>query len=299
MKQNGTVTLEARAKINLYLDILSRRENGYHNILSIMQAVALSDTVTLTALPAGSGIQVETNIPGLPTDRRNLAYRAAEKFAASLGREPDVRIAIQKRIPMSAGLAGGSADAAAVLRGLNELYDIHAPLGELCRLGAALGADIPFCIVGGAMIAEGIGEILTPCAGLSEALWLVIACGGEGVSTPDAYRALDEAHDNFALPREGGERFRSLRAALSEGSMTDLGAHIYNIFEEIVLPVHSTASKLIDEMKAHGAMAAMMSGSGPSVFGIFDTEEKATEAAAQIERALGVPAHVTRPAPKD
>ena len=298
MAHGNTVTLSARAKINLYLDILSRRENGYHNILSIMQSVALCDTVTLTALPAGEGIHVETDIPELPTDRRNLAYRAAEKFTRVLGYTPDVHIAIAKRIPMSAGLAGGSSDAAAVLCGLNLLCHTGLSQDELCELGATLGADIPFCIAGGAMVTEGIGEILTPCDGLPETQWLVIACGGEGVSTPDAYRALDEKHGNFAAVHESDPRFTSLKAALSAGDTEKAGANMYNVFEEIVLPTHSVAAQLIDRMQASGASRAMMSGSGPSVFGLFATKEMAEAAAAYIDRTLGIRAHVTHPAPR-
>ena len=295
MSEANTVVLPARAKINLYLDILSRRENGYHNILSIMQSVGLCDTVTLTRLPAGSGIRVETDAAGLPTDRRNLAYRAAERFSAILGQSPDVRIVIEKRIPMAAGLAGGSADAAAVLRGLDLLYGTHAPRERLCELGAAMGADIPFCVVGGACIAEGIGDILTPCRALSADQWLVIACGGEGVSTPDAYRALDEAHGDFVLPREGVARFAALCTALRTGDMAGVRDHMYNIFEEAVLPTHSTAPRLIAAMRACGAQAAMMSGSGPSVFGLFADEATAARAAAHIQDTLAVPAFVTRP----
>lgn len=293
------LTLPARAKINLYLDILSRRENGYHNILSIMQSVGLSDTVTLTRLPGGSGIHVETDVPGLPCDRRNLAYRAAEKFAAILGQEPDVRIGIEKHIPMSAGLAGGSADAAAVLRGLDRLFGTNASREALCRLGATLGADIPFCVVGGAFVTEGIGEILTPCWGLAEDAWLVIACGGEGVSTPDAYHALDEKYDNFATPREGGERFAALRRALEAGEIAGVRENMYNIFEEIVLPTHSMAGRLIETMRASGARTAMMSGSGPSVFGLFAARETADRAAAQIQASFGIEAHVTHPTPEN
>ena len=295
MEDSNIIRLPARAKINLYLDILSRRENGYHNILSVMQSVDLCDTVTLTRLPAGSGIRVETDVEELPTDRRNLAYRAAEKFSAILGHIPDVHIAIEKKIPMAAGLAGGSADAAAVLRGLNRLFDTRVPREKLCELGATMGADIPFCVVGGAFVAEGIGEILTPCQALSDVQWLVIACGGEGVSTPDAYRALDERYDNFNAPREGGERFAALQSALTTGDMAGVRDHMYNIFEEVVLPTHSTAPRLIRAMRESGAQAAMMSGSGPSVFGLFADRANAERAAAHIQSTLGIPAFVTRP----
>ena len=292
-----SINLCARAKINLYLDILSRRENGYHNILSVMQTLALCDTVTLTRLSAGAGIHVETDVAELPTDRRNLAYRAAERFAPLLGRIPDVAIRIEKRIPMAAGLGGGSADAAAVLRGLNRLYETNAPLSTLCEIGAGLGADIPFCTVGGAMIAEGIGEILTPCRGLSDRLWITVACGGEGISTPEAYGALDRMYGDFKTPRTGGARFESLCRALERDDLPVVGANMYNIFEEAVLPTHSVAPLLLACLKQSGSVAAMMSGSGPSVFGLFADEVSAYAAAQRIEREAGIPAYVTRPAP--
>ena len=295
MEQLSSITLFARAKINLYLDILSRRENGYHNILSIMQTVDLCDTVTLTRLPIGSGIRVESDAAGLPTDRRNLAYRAAELFAELSGGIPDVSIRIEKRIPMAAGLGGGSADAAAVLRGLNRLMEVNAPIERLCAMGARLGADIPFCTVGGAMIAEGIGEVLTPCRGLPESQWLTVACGGEGVSTPEAYGALDKRYDDFKNPRAATARFHSLRMALDREDIPAAGAGMYNIFEEAVLPTHTTAPRLLEQMRRSGATAAMMSGSGPSVFGLFDTEEAARGAAEKIRSELGIPAFVTRP----
>jgi len=299
MQTKQQITLSAWAKINLYLDILSRRENGYHNIVSVMQSVGLFDTVTLTRLPQGSGIRLETNVPGLPCDRRNLAYRAAEKFAAILKAEPDVHITVEKTIPMSAGLAGGSADAAAVIRGLNQLYGMEASREELCRLGATLGADIPFCIVGGAFITEGIGDVLTPCRALSEEQWLVIACGGEGVSTPDAYRALDDLHDYFRTPRKKGAKFAALQSALEAGELGGVRENMYNIFEEVVLPTHTVAGKLIDSLKSSGAQAAMMSGSGPSVFGLFATEQQAKAASECIAHTYGIRAFVTRPVPEN
>ena len=295
MELTSSITLAARAKINLYLDILSRRENGYHNILSIMQTLDLCDTVTLTRLPTGSGIRVETDAAGLPTDRRNLAYRAAELFAALSGNIPDVAIRIEKRISMAAGLGGGSADAAAVLRGLNLLMMVNATTEQICALGARLGADIPFCTVGGAMVAEGIGERLTPCRGLPSSQWITVACGGEGISTPEAYGALDRMYDGFSSPRTAGGRFDSLRQALDRGDIPAVGAHMYNIFEQVVLPNHTVAPRLIEQMRESGAIAAMMSGSGPSVFGLFEPEAAAHASAERIEAELGIPAFVTRP----
>ncbi len=290
-----SITLSAYAKINLYLDILSRRENGYHNIQSIMQALDLCDTVTMTRLADGEGIRVESSLADLPTDRRNLAYRAAERFSTLLGRIPDVAIRIEKRIPMAAGLGGGSADAAAVLRGLNRLYGTDAPVSRLCAIGAGLGADIPFCIVGGAMIAEGIGEILTPCKGLSERFWIAVACGGEGVSTPEAYGRLDAMYGDFATPRTVDQGFTSLRAALERDDVSAIGAHMYNIFEQAVLPTHAVAPRLLETMRQGGSVAAMMSGSGPSVFGLFDSEDAARAVTERIASEMGIPAFVAKP----
>ena len=293
-----TARIQAYAKINLHLDVSGLREDGFHNVVTVLHSLSLCDVVDIE-LSEGEDILIECDKIGVPLDEKNIAHKAAKLFFDSLGRRSGVVIRIKKNIPMAAGLAGGSADGAAVLIGLNKIFDEPFSSEELCEIGARLGADVPFCILCGCAYSEGKGDLPQGLPTLSREMIFVVACGGEGVSTPDAYRALDEAHDNFAIPRQGGERFRSLMTALGARDVDGVRAHMYNIFEEIVLPTHSVAGKLIEEMRAHGAMAAMMSGSGPSVFGIFDTEEKAAETAAHIENVLGIPAHVTRPAPKD
>ncbi len=294
------LTLEAHAKINLFLDMTGRRPDGYHTISGIMQAVSLSDTVTLTVAPTADGEAPRYTLtctnPELPTDRKNLALRAADAFFDATGTgNVHLHIHIEKRIPAAAGMAGGSTDAAAVLKGLNRLMGEPLTLDALCRLGLSLGADVPFCIVGGAKITEGVGEILTPCASLP-ACYLVIACAGEGVSTPAAYKKLDEMYGCFDgtayTPKT--EALTAQLEALKNGDLYGTGKHAYNIFESAVLPTHTKAGHIKSSLAEAGALFAMMSGSGPSVFGVFDAES-AAQAAAEVLHRQGIPVWVCEP----
>ena len=285
-------TERANAKINLCLDVTSRRENGYHELYSIMQTVTLSDRITVEITPSEQ-TEIRLSATGndqMPLDRRNLAWRAAELFLERISRTARVEIEIEKHIPMAAGLAGGSADAAAVLRALNHLLATPLTTEELCALGARLGADVPFCIVGGCAIAEGIGEILTPHKGLSDQP-LVVACMGEGVSTPWAYGELDRKYGNFVEARNA-EDGKMLASLLESGADTDaLCAAFYNLFEFVVPAVQPCVEPLKAIMRALGARGAMMSGSGPSVFGVFETSEAAEAACAELQK-MGAAAFV-------
>ncbi len=266
---------QAYAKINLYLKAISRRENGYHNIVSIMQTVSLSDTVKLAFIPSEE-TEIELRAEGnaaMPTDRRNLAYRAAEKFLECAGLKGRVYITLEKHIPMSAGLAGGSADAAAVLRGLNALCGEPLNINALCAAGATLGADVPFCIVGGSALVTGIGERMQDFPSLP-ALSLVVACAGEGVSTPWAYGELDRKYGNFEPPLSE-ELPNILALSIKNGDVDTACEHFYNQFEEVVAAERPYINTIKDIMKKCGADFSMMSGSGPSVFGIFPYEEAA------------------------
>mgnify|MGYP002572009307 CR=1 FL=1 len=191
------ITLPAPAKINLYLDVLGKRPDGYHNIKSVMQTVDLCDEITvemLTPTPGLQSIQISCSEAALPCDARNLAHRAAVAFFNGCNiYDFTCRIDIQKNIPMAAGLAGGSTDAAAVLRGLNALSGHPLDTDALCSLGAAIGADVPFCIRGGTLYTEQIGDVMVPCYPMPVA-YIVIALGGRGVSTPTAYRMLDDRY---------------------------------------------------------------------------------------------------------
>ena len=308
-----STTLQANAKINLFLDVTGRRPDGYHTITGVMQAISLRDTVTVEVTdptdgrylcPMGPrGGQAEQMIltcsnPDLPTDHRNLAWKAAEKFFAATGRGcRRLDIHIEKRIPAAAGLAGGSTDAAAVLKALNQLFQNPLTDGELRALGLTLGADVPFCIAGGTHVTEGIGEALTAAAPLPDCR-LVVACGGEGVSTPAAYKALDGLYGNFEpvayTPHR--EELNALLRALGEGNTEGVCGGVFNLFETVILPERPVASGIKETLLAMGAMAALMSGSGPSVFGIFPKDGEAAERAAAALEARGIPAWVCSPA---
>ena len=288
-------TERANAKINLYLDIVSRRENGYHDLYTIMQTVSLCDLVSVDFRP---GIHTEIHLQAsgndkMPLDCRNLAWRAAEAFLQAADRRGVVTIMIEKHIPMEAGLAGGSTDAAAVLRALNHLCGSPLSFEKLCEIGAKLGADVPFCIAGGCAVAEGIGERLNKQKGLSKCA-LVVACMGDGVSTPQAYGSLDEMFDGFAQARST-ERGKALAEILcSEAEINSFATSFYNIFEEVVPPVRPCVDRVKEIMKRSGAVTAMMSGSGPSVFGVFETAEQAAIATEALKRE-GAVAFVCHP----
>ncbi|MBR3893564.1 MAG: 4-(cytidine 5'-diphospho)-2-C-methyl-D-erythritol kinase [Clostridia bacterium] len=285
----------ANAKINLYLNVIGRRENGYHNIVSIMQTVSLCDLVTVDYRPAPQ-LSIELFASGndtMPTDCRNLAWRAAETYLAAIGQSGAVRITIEKHIPMAAGLAGGSADAAAVLRAMNRLCGNRLTTEALCALGAKLGADIPFCIVGGGALVTGIGEELRAVEPMPQC-HLVVACMGEGISTPWGYGKLDELHNNFADANPDDPRPESLLRAMREDRVFAHTSCFFNIFEEIVPPIRPRVDEIKQIMLDGGAQCAMMSGSGPSVFGLFSDLEHAGTAAEKLKK-LGAAAFVCHP----
>lgn len=288
----------ANAKINLYLNIVGRRGNGYHDIVSIMQTVSLCDLVTVDYLPSAHTsvhLQASGN-SAMPTDCRNLAWRAAELYLGYVKRSGEVRISIEKHIPMAAGLAGGSADAAAVLRGLNKLCGSPLSREELCALGAKLGADIPFCITGGGSLVTGIGDGLEEIPSMPSCP-LVVACMGEGVSTPWAYGKLDERHNSFAEPNATDADHESIMQAMKENCLSDCCKDFYNIFEEVVPSVQPYVEKLKTAMAEGGAIRSMMSGSGPSVFGVFANVGDA-EAVCETLRNMGAAAFVCHPCGK-
>ena len=259
--------LRAYAKINLYLDVTAKRADGYHDIVSIMQTVDLYDQVSVRVCERERGGIVLLCGAGLPCDGRNLAYRAAEAYFA--GEVPcRIEIDIEKHIPMQAGLAGGSADCAAVLRALNAHFGRYSE-SELRKIGARLGADVPFCLAGGTRITRGIGEIMQKCAPMPDC-YLVIARGGEGISTPWAYGALDAEFGDFGEQGDMSEqRLARVTDAMEQGDLAKMADAMYNIFESVVLPVHEVARETKRIMLQGGAVGAMMSGSGPSIVGIF------------------------------
>ncbi len=263
---------KAYAKINLTLDIVGRREDGFHLLDSVMQSVSLFDTVDVSLNESGA-VRLACDAPGVPTDEKNTAFRAARFFLDAAGLPFGADIRIEKRIPSEAGLGGGSADAAAVLRALNRLTEEAGeeplPLGALLYLGMRVGADVPFCILNGTQRCGGIGEQMVPLAPLSDC-GIVILKPEAGVSTPEAYRAADAAPD-------GGRRYTpALVRALERRSLEDAAQALGNRFEDALRIPECTAAR--DALLAEGALGAAMTGSGSAVFGIFPATQDAEQA---------------------
>ena len=267
-----TKTVNGYAKINLHLDIGGIRDDGYHDVEIVMQTLTLCDKITVSINGSGS-FSCECDIADVPTGEKNIAVRAAMLYAEAAELDFGVHLKIEKNIPMAAGLAGGSTDAAATLVALNGLFDNKLGEDELLSIGSKLGADVPFCIRGGCAYTDGRGDVLHSFPSIPKDLIFVIACGGEGVSTLWAYRLMDETHDNFKnYETRGAEKLRDALLSDNPESFTE---YLFNIFEEHVLHQRPIAKEIKSILVALGAKAAMMSGSGPSVFGIFDSEEQA------------------------
>ncbi len=292
MNKQDALTERGYAKINLHLDVTERRSDGFHSVQTVMQSVSLFDEVTITL--GEPPFFASCNVTGVPTDEKNIAVRAANLFCAATGFRLGGEIFIEKHIPMAAGMAGGSTDGAAVLRLLNRLCGEPLSWEALCSLGAKLGADVPFCIMGGSAYADGKGDVLHPFAPMPDCT-LVIACEGEGVSTPWAYGLLDRHFGNFE-PTYGYQpkETEPLHMALQKGSMSDMCAQMYNIFEEPVLAERPVAARVKQTLLSCGALGAMMSGSGPSVFGVF-TEKSIAETASERMRKEGWTPYICTP----
>lgn len=278
------VTILGRAKINLTLDVLGLRDDGYHEIATVMQSLALADTLILTRQE--EGITLRVDLPGLEADERNLAHRAAALIRKECGLRGGVHIDITKRIPVAAGLAGGSADAAATLRGMNELYTLGLSDDELCALGAQLGSDIPFSLMGGTVLATGRGERLHRLADFPATV-VLLAKPPVSVSTPWAYRSYDE-HAPVFHPDNA-----SFMDALEHGDRDRCVRLMANVLEPVTEAAHPVIADYRARMRAHGALCAMMSGSGPTVFGLFAEEQAAAEAAEIFRKETDAAVHLT------
>lgn len=266
------IKVEAPAKLNLTLDVLSRREDGYHDLRMVMQSVKLCDTLTLEA-GKGEGIRVKSNLGFLPTDGRNLAASAALTFWNEQGIEPyPLDIALEKVIPVCAGLGGGSSDAAAVLRAMNEIHGTKLSLEELAVIGQKVGSDVPYCVLGCTALAEGKGEILTTLPALPQC-WVVICKPDFSVSTPALFAQIDSVRLRCRPDTEG------VLKALEAGDLPGVARRLYNVFED-ALPERFTAK--VNQVKHvlihHGALGAAMSGTGSAVFGLFEQKEEAKAA---------------------
>ena len=268
--------LNAAAKINLMLDILGKTEDGYHNLFMIMQSVSIYDMITLEPSEKPGKIDLTCSVPDLPCDSHNIAYKAADLFFKSTKIEnPGIHIDIQKQIPFEAGLAGGSADAAAVLIGLNKMLHAGMDVESLCNIGVKIGADVPFCIKGGTMAALDIGEVLAPLPPVQDNFYVLVK-PNQGVSTKAAYDLFDACTEIRHLDTSG--ILRAI-ATKNEKKMYQL---IGNVFEQFIEVPDRIEIKTA--MRRHNALAYCMSGSGPTVYGIFDTEIRARSCAAELQK---------------
>ncbi len=271
----NTLTRKAYAKINLGLDVVGRLENGYHQVRMIMQAVGLYDVLTFRA--AKSGIGITTDSGELPTGEDNLICRAARLLMETYGVEAGVEIHLEKHIPIAAGMAGGSTDAAATLQGLNDLFALQLSQEQLRQLGVQIGADVPYCIMGGTALAEGIGEVLTPLPPAPQGT-ILIARPDIRVSTKYVYEHLD-AGETWQHPDIDG-----MRSAIESGDLAGVTERLGNVLETVTVEAYPVIAQLKREMLSCGAMGSLMSGSGPTVFGIYGSGEQARAARDCLEK---------------
>lgn len=277
------LVIPAYAKINLTLDVLGTRPDGYHNLRMVMQSVNLCDRLAIETGTGTEEISLRCNVPGIPCDERNLVHRAIVAFYEATGVTPDgISVAIEKRIPAAAGLAGGSTDAAAVIRGLDRIYNTRLTSEELRAIGLKIGADVPFCISGGTKLAEGVGEVLSPLPSMPDCI-LVLVKPEFSMSTPYVFKALD------AMTIDHRPNADAMAAALEKQDLAGVSQELYNVMELVTASEHPEIDAIKAELIAHGALGAVMSGSGPTVFGIFrDTAAAHAAYAALLPQYEGV-----------
>ena len=272
----------APGKINLYLDVLDKMENGYHNIESVMQSVSLCDTVRLeiSDFSDETVIEISSDSISLPNDKGNLVYKACQGYIDYVKNEKKHSISgkkfvftIKKNIPIGAGMAGGSSDCAAALKLMNLAFGLLKD-EELLKIGVKIGADVCFCLTGGTAICRGIGEKITPLSPL-ENVNLVCAIDNSSVSTPHAFKMLDEKYGEKCTP--SGD-FYAMTAAIGNGDLKEISASLYNKFEGVIAETNENVSLIKEILLKNGALGALMSGSGPSVFGIFETQDASLNA---------------------
>lgn len=273
------IELKALGKINLGLDVLGRRENGYHDVRMVMQTLYLYDNVTLIKKEE-PGIEIESNLYFLPKDSGNIAWKAANLLMEEFNIPGGIKIILNKYIPVAAGMAGGSSNAAAVLYGMNKMYKLGLSQQELMDRGVKLGADVPYCIMRGTVLAEGIGEILSPLPPMPKCQ-ILIAKPPISVSTKAIYEAIDskeiEDHPDIDGIIEG----------LKKQDLNKIASSMGNVLEKVTIDMHPEIAQIKNCMLENGALGAMMSGSGPTVFGIFRSRRAAQEAYEKV-KAQGI-----------
>lgn len=269
--------LQAFAKINLGLDVLGKREDGYHEVRMIMQTIRMYDQLDMRK-SVEPGIHLTTNKKYIPVDENNLVWRAAKLMMDTCGIMEGVSIHLHKVIPVAAGMAGGSSDAAATLVGMNRLFHCGLSKEKLMELGVQIGADVPYCVLRGTALAEGIGEKLTVLPPMPDC-WILIGKPGISVSTKYVYTTLD-LNTNTVHPDIDG-----MKKALKDGNLYGITERMGNVLQDVTIPAYPEVERIKEQMKTLGAVNAMMSGSGPTVFGIFDNEEKAQEACQKLRES--------------
>lgn len=264
----NSIKLKSRAKINLSIDVLGKRLDGYHLVEMIMQTIDLFDRIKIFSLEEDK-IIIESNSKDIPLDSKNIVYKAADLIKNHCNIRKGIKIYIEKNIPIAAGMAGGSSNAAAVLVGLNKLWNLNLSKDELKVLGLKLGADVPFCIEGEASLAENIGEKLTKIDGLSQDAFVLVCKPDLFVSTKEIYKEIDskiiEKRPNNKL----------LIKLLKENNIEMLAKNMYNVLEEVTKEKYPVIKEIEKVMMENDALGSMMSGSGPTVFGLYDNKEQA------------------------
>ncbi len=272
---NQSIRLKARAKINLGLDVLGKRPDGYHDVRMIMQTIGIYDRLILTRLPEDE-IRIKSNLAFLPLNENNLIYKAIRLLKEEYGFEGGVEVDLNKFIPVAAGMAGGSTDAASTMFGVNKLFDLGMSMGRMMELGVKLGADVPYCVMRGTALAEGIGEKLTRLKPMPHC-WLLVAKPPINVSTKLVYENLDMS-EVVEHPDIDG-----IISAIDAGDVAGIAAKMGNVLEQVTVPLYPIIDVIKKDMIEHGALNAMMSGSGPTVFGIFPDEQTALDCQAFLK----------------
>lgn len=270
MGSNNDISLKALAKINLGLDVVRRREDGYHEVRMIMQAIQLYDRLDIKRTQE-PGIQIQTNLSFLPVNENNLIYKAAKLLMDEFSITDGVSVKLDKRIPVAAGMAGGSTDAAAMLIGVNRLFSLGLTKRQLMERGVQIGADVPYCIMRGTALAEGIGEALSPLPPMVKCP-VLIAKPSISVSTKFVYQNLKL--DDTTIHPDIDRLIDDIKAK----NLHDIAAHMGNVLETVTIPNYPVIDEIKKHMLSNGAVGAMMSGSGPTVFGLFDDEDTAKKA---------------------
>ena len=262
------IKINSYSKINLTLNILSRREDGYHEIETIMQSINLADQVIITK--EKEGIKIKCNHPEVPVNANSLAYRSAEKIINRYGIKKGVKIEIEKKIPLASGLAGGSANSATILIGINKLFSLNLSNEDLRGIGEELGMDVPFFIQNGTALAYQRGEKLTPLSSINPPLWMIILNPGFNISTNWAYNNLDLD----SIKREKNNT-KAMLKALKEGKSQEIAKNLFNSFESLIIKKYPEVGRIKNRLIEKGVLSALMSGSGPTVFGITQNKEEA------------------------